>query len=165
MGTRAKKALLYSVFVMIIIWGQFLTNNGSLIGKPPDINQAMIDGGHAMEQIAKKGPAIIYFWAEWCGICEMMQSPISEVLKDYPGITVAVKSGDDGRLKKYMQQKQIQWKVINDQYGEISELYKIKGVPFVIITDKAGEISYTVSGYSFETGLRFRLWLAELFSK
>ncbi|MCK5191535.1 MAG: hypothetical protein KAR12_15930, partial [Methylococcales bacterium] len=63
------------------------------------------------------------------------------------------------------QQKQIQWNVINDQYGEISELYKIKGVPFVIITDKTGEIIYTVSGYSFEVVLRLRLWLAEFFSK
>jgi thiol-disulfide isomerase/thioredoxin len=164
MGVRAKKALLYSVFVLIIIWGQFLTNNGLLTGKPPIINQTMINGRQAIEQI-NKGPAIIYFWAEWCGICKMMQSPITEVLKDYPGITVAVKSGADEQLKKYMQQKQIQWNVINDQYGEISELYKIKGVPFVIITDKTGEIIYTVSGYSFEIGLRFRLWLAELFSK
>ena len=163
MGVRLKKALLYSGFVMLIIWGQFLTNNSLLIGKPPIINRTMIDGRPAMEQIAK-GPAIIYFWAEWCGICEMMQPPITEVLKDYPGITVAVKSGADEQLNKYMKQKQIQWNVINDQYGEISEIYKIKGVPFVIITDKAGEIIYTVSGYSFEIGLRVRLWLAELFS-
>ena len=164
MGIRVKKTLLYSVFVMIIIWGQFLTNNDLLIGKPPFINQTMIDGDPAMEQIGK-GPAIIYFWAEWCGICKMMQSPITEILKDYPGITVAVKSGDDEQLKKHMQQKQIQWNVINDQYGEISELYKIKGVPFVIITDTTGEIIYTVSGYSFEVVLRLRLWLAEFFSK
>jgi len=164
MGVRAKKALLYSVFVLIIIWGQFLTNNGLLTGKPPIINQNMMDGRQVSEQMSK-GPAVIYFWAEWCGICKMMQAPISEVLKDYPGITVAVKSGTDEQLKKYMQQKQIQWNVINDQYGEISELYKIKGVPFVIITDKTGEIIYTVSGYSFEIGLRFRLWLAELLSK
>ena len=164
MGIRVKKTLLYSAFAMIIIWGQFLTNNDLLIGKPPIINKTMIDGRHAMAQI-EKGPAIIYFWAEWCGICKMMQSPITEVLKDYPGITVAVKSGADEQLKKYMEQKQIQWPVINDQKGEISELYKVKGVPFVIITDKAGEIIYTVSGYSFELGLRFRLWLAELLSK
>ena len=164
MRARAIKTLLYSAFVMIIIWGQFLTNNGLLIGKPPDINQTLMDGRSAMEQI-DKGPGIIYFWAEWCGICKMMQSPISEVLKDYPGFTVAVKSGADEQLTQYMQQKQIQWNVINDQYGEISELYKIKGVPFVIITDKAGEIIYTVSGYSFEMGLRVRLWLAELLSK
>jgi len=163
MGVRLTKTLLYSVFVILIIWGQFLTNNDLLVGKPPIINQPMIDGRHAMEQIAK-GPAIIYFWAEWCGICEMMQSPVTEVLKDYPGITVAVKSGADGQLNKYMQQKQIQWNVINDQYGEISEIYKIKGVPFIIITDKAGEIIYTVSGYSFEIGLRVRLWLAQLLS-
>ena len=164
MGVRVKKTLLYSVFVMIIIWGQFLTNNGLLLGKPPIINQTMIDGRPTMEQIGK-GPAIIYFWAEWCGICKMMQAPITEILKDYPGITVAVKSGDDEQLKKHMQQKQIQWNVINDQYGEISELYKIKGVPFVIITDTTGEIIYTVSGYSFEVVLRLRLWLAEFFSK
>ena len=164
MGAGAIKILLYSAFVIILIWGQFLTNNGLIVGKPPVINQPMIDGRHAMEPISK-GPAIIYFWAEWCGICKMMQSPITEILSDYPGITVAVKSGTDEQLKKYMQKKQIQWDVINDQYGEISELYKIKGVPFVIITDNTGEISYTVSGYSFEIGLRFRLWLTELFSK
>jgi hypothetical protein len=53
MGIRLTKTLLYSVFVIFIIWGQFLTNNDLLVGKPPIINQPMIDGRHAMEQIVK----------------------------------------------------------------------------------------------------------------
>jgi thioredoxin-related protein len=92
----------------------------------------------------------------------MMQSPISEVLKNYSGITIAVKSGNDTLVKRYLSQQQLNWVTINDRQGQIAHQYKVQGVPAVFILNPEGEVAFSTSGYSSELGLRLRLWLADL---
>ena len=84
---------------------------------------------------------------------------INEVLNDYDGITVAVKSGDDQAVKSYLQEKQLAWKVLNDPLGKVAEQFKAKGVPAVFFLDENGVIKLTATGYVSEIGLRLRLWL------
>lgn len=105
---------------------------------------------------------LIYFWASWCGVCEKMQPPISAVLNDYSGVTIAVKSGPDERVENYLSKQQLDWVTVNDENGDISGEYSVKAVPTVFILNAAGEIAFTARGYVGETGLRLRLWLANL---
>ncbi len=161
MRISIKKLFFYFIAVLVIFGGQFLLNNGRLTGPLPQIRQQTIDGSSAMEAVSK-GPAMVYFWAEWCGLCKMMQNPVSAVLKDFPGITVAVKSGDSERVDNYMQERALNWKVVNDPLGKIGRQFKVKGVPAVFFLNKKGDILLTTVGYTSEIGLRFRLWLVGL---
>ena len=158
MKLSLKKGLFYVFAVVIIFGGQFLLNNGQLMGKPPLIKQQMLDG-YNMSSYLGKEPTIIYFWAKWCGVCKMMQSPVDEVLNDYDGITVAVKSGDDQSVKNYLQEHKLTWKVLNDPLGKVAEQFKAKGVPAVFFLDENGVIKLTATGYVSEIGLRLRLWI------
>lgn len=158
MRINIKKLLFYFIAALVIFGGQFLLSNGRLTGPVPQIKQQTIAGTHVMEVITK-GPSMVYFWAEWCGLCKMMQDPVSEVLKDYPGITVAVKSGDSEQVEKYMQGKALNWKVVNDPNGKISDQFKTKGVPAVFFINEKGNIVLTTVGYTSEIGLRLRLWI------
>ncbi len=157
-----KKIGFYTVVVIIIFSGQFLMNQGLKTGEPPAIKQQTILGLNVMQKVSK-GPAIIYFWAEWCGICKMMQGAITDIAQDYPVITVAVKSGSNDRVKNYLADKSLNWEVVNDPSGEIAEQYQAKGVPSVFFIDENGEIVLTTTGYTSEMGLRLRLWLTRLF--
>jgi len=158
MRISIKKIFFYFIAALVIFGGQFLLNNGRLTGPLPQIRQQAIDGSSAMETISK-GPAMVYFWAEWCGLCKMMQTPVSAVLKDFPGITIAVKSGGSERVESYMQEKVLNWKVVNDPSGIIGRQFKITGVPAVFFLNKKGDIILTTVGYTSEIGLRLRLWL------
>lgn len=158
MTLSIKKTLFYLCAVLIIFGGQFLPNNGRLTGKLPLIKQQTLGGSNAANYISK-GPAIIYFWAEWCGICKMMQQPMTEVLKDYPGFTVAVKSGNTTSVEKYLKDNSLEWKVVNDPFGKMSEQFKIKGVPSVFFLNEKGRIILTTEGYTSQIGLRLRMWL------
>lgn len=158
MKLSLKKGLFYLFAVIIIFGGQFLLNNGLLMGKPPLIKTQMLDGQN-MSSYLGKGPTIIYFWAKWCGVCKMMQSPVNEVLNDYDGVTIAVKSGDDQSVKRYLQEKQLAWNVLNDPLGKVAEQFKAKGVPAVFFLDEKGMIKLTATGYASEIGLRLRLWI------
>ncbi|MCQ8117586.1 protein disulfide oxidoreductase [Methylomonas rosea] len=157
----AKKLGFYIFAALFIFAGQFLVNQDLVSGTPPPIVQTTLAGENAMQRISK-GPAVLYFWAEWCGICRSMQGSVSNVLRDYPGLTVAVRSGDDSALQNYLNDKQLNWPVVNDNNGSLGQRYGIKGVPAIFFINATGDIVFTTVGYTSEWGMRFRLWLAGL---
>ncbi len=161
-----KKILLntffYALIVVIFFSGQLLFNSGMKTGVPEPIEQVTISG-HRAEQVLGSGPAVIYFWAEWCGLCDLMQSAVSAFAKDKRVLTVAVKSGYPDKISRYMQQHDLDWPVIADPSAEIAERYGVKGVPAVFFINQNGEIGLANSGYTSETGLRVRLWLVDIF--
>lgn len=157
----AKKLGFYIFAALFIFAGQFLVNQDLVSGTPPPIVQTTLAGESAMQRLSK-GPAVLYFWAEWCGICRSMQGSVSNVLRDYPGLTVAVRSGDDSALQNYLNDKQLNWPVVNDNNGSLGQRYGIKGVPAIFFINAAGDIVFTTVGYTSEWGMRFRLWLAGL---
>jgi thiol-disulfide isomerase/thioredoxin len=146
---------------LFIFGGQFLVSRDLVTGNPPPISQTLLDGGNAMSTIGK-GPALIYFWAEWCGICRAMQSTVSEIAQSYPTLTVAIRSGGDATLQHYLQEKQLHWPVVNDNDGAIGQRYGVKGVPALFFINPAGRIVFTTSGFTTAWGMRLRLWLAGL---
>ena len=154
-----KKYGLYLLFTVVIFAGQFLRSSHLVTGIPPAIAQSTLQNQAALASI-NQGPAVIYFWAEWCGVCRLMQSAISAINPDYPLLTVALRSGDDAEVNAYLQSKQLSWQVVNDQQGLIANAYGVSAVPAVFFTDSNGKIVFTTTGYTSELGLRLRLWLA-----
>lgn len=157
-----KEVVFYIIMVIIIFSGEFLMNSGLKTGQPPVIYQQTLSGKDVMDNLSK-GPAIIYFWAEWCGVCKMMQQAVSGVVVNYPVMTVAVKSGSVNTVQEYLHDENLHWEVVNDPLGEIAEEYQARGVPSIFFLDKKGEIVLTSTGYTSEMGLRLRLWLVSLF--
>lgn len=156
-----KQYAFYLLFAAVIFAGQFLRTSDLVTGKPPVIAQTTL-GGIPATPIIGKGPAIIYFWGEWCGVCAMMQHAVSAVSADYPVLSIALRSGTDSAVGQYLRQKQLPWQVINDPRGDIAQRYGVKVVPALFIIDADGNIVFTSVGYTSEWGLRLRLWLAEL---
>ncbi|MGZ4958753.1 MAG: protein disulfide oxidoreductase [Methylomonas sp.] len=156
-----KKYFFYLLFAAIVFAAQFLRSSDLVTGKPPAITQSTL-GGIISQSIIGKGPAVLYFWAEWCGVCAMMQNAISEVSADYPLLTVALRSGNDSTVGQYLQKKRLAWSVINDQQGLIAQQYGVRAVPALFFINADGNIVFTSVGYTSEWGLRVRLWLAGL---
>lgn len=156
-----KKTLFYLVVSLFIFAGQFLLSSGLVTGTPPPITQTTLSGTEPMARLGK-GPALIYFWAEWCGVCRSIQSNVDAVVQDYPTLSVAVRSTDEATLRAYLQTQRLNWPVVNDSDGAIGQRYGISGVPAVFFLDRAGDIVFTSVGYTSEWGLRARLWLAGL---
>lgn len=156
-----KKSAFYIFAVLFVFGGQFLMTSGLVTGQPPLINQATLTGQNPMSVIAK-GPTLLYFWAEWCGVCRGMQSNVAAVSQDMPIITVAERSGGGQHVSEYLAKNQLNWSVVNDPDGAIGQLYGVQAVPAMFFINSKGKIAFTSVGYTSEWGLRCRLWLASL---
>ena len=156
-----KKYGFYLLFAVVIFAGQFLRSQDLVTGQPPVIEHPTLQNQQALSVIGQK-PGIIYVWAEWCGVCRLMQTAISAVASDQPVLTIALRSGDDTELRHYLSEHQLSWSVVNDRYGTIANSFGVKAVPAVFFTDSSGKIVFNSIGYTSEWGLRIRLWLAGL---
>lgn len=146
--------LLFMMFVGLL---QTFMQRDMRSGATPDLPIKTLSGENSAKLLANK-PAIIYFWGSWCGICAAIQGTISEVLHDYPGITVALRSGNNANVLSYMKKHKLNWQVINDNDGALAESFGVSAVPVVFFLGSDGEISFISLGYVTEIGLRVRLW-------
>lgn len=105
-------------------------------------------------------PVMLYFWASWCKICEFEQGSIMSIAEDHPVLGVALRSGNSMQLGKYMQEHNFSITTIVDEFGDISDQYGVRGTPSVFFIDADGQIRSIEVGFTSETGMRIRLWLA-----
>ncbi|MDQ7090170.1 MAG: thioredoxin fold domain-containing protein [Methylococcales bacterium] len=151
---RKIEGLIYLMAFLLLFVAPIFVNFNPLSGRVPQITQAPLKGTMLQK------PKFIYFWAKWCATCEKMKAPISTLLNDYDGVSIAVRSGPDEQLQPYLTQHQLDWLTINDENGTIANQYFVNAVPTIFILNANGEIAFVTLGYMSEWSLRFRLWLA-----
>ncbi|MBL8430242.1 MAG: protein disulfide oxidoreductase [Dechloromonas sp.] len=131
-------------------------------GPAPYFAGKLIDG-HPFDLTAWRqqhpGKALlVYFWADWCGVCKVTSGTISNINADWPLITVAMQSGPAEKVVETMRQREYAWPTIADPASQIFREYGFKGVPAFVIIAPDGTIQTTSIGYTSEIGLRLRLW-------
>ena len=111
--------------------------------------------------IDKSKPLLIHFWATWCPTCKMEASNINLLSKYFQVVTIAVKSGSDYELKKYLDEHGYTFLVVNDKDTQLSKYFKIAGYPTTFIYDKEQKLRFSEVGYTSTLGLYLRLLWVE----
>lgn len=107
-------------------------------------------------------PILVHFWATWCPTCKLEASNIQKLSKQYQVLTIAVKSGSDAEIKKYLQENDFDFKVLNDNNGTLSSKFNISAFPTTFIYDKNKNLLLSEVGYTSTFGLWLRMWWAGL---
>lgn len=107
-------------------------------------------------------PILVHFWATWCPICKVEAPNIEEISKKYNVLTIAVQSGSDEEIKKYLEDNNLHFKVINDNNAFYSNKYNIKVFPTTLIYNKDKNLIFSEVGYTSTLGLSIRMWWAGL---
>jgi thioredoxin-related protein len=87
----------------------------------------------------------------------MEAANIEFLSKYYQVITIAVKSGSDYDLKRYLDEHGYSFLVVNDKDGALSRKFQIAGYPTTFIYDKNNKLAFKEVGYSSTLGLWLRL--------
>ena len=122
--------------------------------------------GHTIDQqwvdIEKQSydkPVLLYFWATWCSVCNLVSPSINWLADNHQVISVAITSGDNRRLVQFMKYKKYDFPVINDSTGSISREWGVTATPSIVIV-KNGHISSITTGATTPVGLWLRLLFA-----
>lgn len=161
-----KKYLKWTVEIIIILTiislVRLWTQRDIVSGIAPNISASMLNNTTFDLYQHKTRPILVHFWASWCPVCKLEQSNIENIAQDYSVITIAMQSGDNTELAQFMREEKLSFMVINDEFGRLSKLYNIRGVPVSFIVNKNNEIDFVEVGYTTELGLRLRLWWSGL---
>ena len=124
----------------------------------PTMTIPMVDGGEFQSSAYHDKPLIMHFWATWCPTCKLEISNFNTLAKEYNLITIAVQSGSNEELEKFMKEKGLQFPLINDQNGQLAKKFAIKAFPATLIFDKDGKVAFSEVGYSSTWGMKLRMW-------
>ena len=107
-------------------------------------------------------PTLLYIWGDWCIYCRHTSPAIDRLARDgYRVVSIALKSGDDAHITAYLHEHGWQFPVVNDADGRISAALHVRATPTIAII-KNGRLRLSTSGWTSATGLKLRLWWAEI---
>ncbi len=150
-------ALVITIFANVIS----LYKSKNLNQTPFDIrNTTLLDGS---EFKAEKGkPLLVHFWATWCPTCRLEASNINAIAKDYQVLTIVVKSGSINDVTHFLNENNLQMKVIRDEKGLEARLFNVIAYPTTFIYDKNLNLVFSDVGYTTTWGLWLRMWWASI---
>ena len=103
--------------------------------------------------------------ASWCGPCNMAIPQIKTIYDQYSDVDdVAILGINDGetpeQVQKLLEEHQPPWPILLDRRKQVREAYQIKGIPFFILIDKAGDWQYSFLGCNLISGQPL-IWMIE----
>jgi thiol-disulfide isomerase/thioredoxin len=107
-------------------------------------------------------PILIHFWATWCPICKLEASNIQTISQNFEVLSIAVNSGNNSNIKKYMIDNGLNYKVLNDESGAFAKEFKIAVYPTTFIYDKNKKLVFSEVGFTSTFGLWIRMLWASL---
>ena len=105
-------------------------------------------------------PVLLYFWADWCPVCKTTAGSVGAIAGDWPVMGISIQSGSPQRVAATLAERGYAYPSLADPSGDIHRQYGLPGVPAFVIIAPDGHVSASAVGYTSETGLRLRLWLA-----
>lgn len=140
------RALLLLLSLVLPLAGCGDASTGSSEGQhAPSMNGPTVDGRNAgLASVAGK-PALIVFWASWCGPCRREAPLVAALAKSYGdrlGL-LAVNAGEDSSTARAAAEALgMTWPVLLDMDGAISRAYHVEALPTLLVLDADGIIRY-----------------------
>ncbi|WP_422410798.1 MULTISPECIES: protein disulfide oxidoreductase [unclassified Endozoicomonas] len=128
-------------------------------GKAPELRAIPINGEAVdLYTLSEEKPVLLYFWASWCRVCHWVSPAVSDLSEEYQVVSVALASGNNERVARYLNAKDLHFSVINDPQGSVSRAWNVSVTPSIFII-RNGEIKTITTGYTSKAGLLARLWI------
>ena len=152
------KILKYIKEILVFIITMTIFANGVSLYRSMELNKAPLPSSLHAES---NKPIMIHFWATWWPVCKVEIDNIQKISTDYQVITIAVKSGSDEDIQNYLDERDLDFKVINDTDGFLAQQFGVSIYPTTFIYDEDKNMIFSDVGYTSTWGL----WLRMLYAK
>ncbi|GAB3408838.1 alkyl hydroperoxide reductase [bacteria symbiont BFo1 of Frankliniella occidentalis] len=156
-----RELLLFVVLLAGVLWAMDLWRAPHAPLAFADQPLQTLDGRDVtLAALSAERPLLVYFWASWCGVCRFVTPQVAELASSGQNvISVALRSGEDEKVQRYLQAKRYPLATINDPQGSLSGSWQIGVTPTLVVIDK-GAIVSTTTGWTSSWGIKLRLWWA-----
>lgn len=100
----------------------------------------------AFPQVAEGSPAVVVFWATWCGYCRAFMPYLKDIQADYAGEDVkiiAINAKEDGEGDPRLYMERLGFPAVAVADGDmIAEAYAVEYIPGLFVVDGEGVIAY-----------------------
>ena len=93
-------------------------------------------------------PVVLNFWATWCPTCVNELPTIDAFHRESSGKyhVLAISSENPRLLKEYAEDQNLDVPVLWDRGGTVSNAYKVRKIPTIVIIDSQGNVVHDFSG-------------------
>jgi thiol-disulfide isomerase/thioredoxin len=145
-GWLGQIALVLAVMTVMHFWNVRHVAHGAA----PSIVSSTLDGRPFSLASYRGKPALVHFWATWCGVCRAEEP------------TIATSSGSRVEISKALAERGLTMPVVSDPEGSLAADWGVGAFPTSFILGPDGRIRFVEVGYTSGIGLRARLWWAGL---
>jgi peroxiredoxin/outer membrane lipoprotein-sorting protein len=103
---------------------------------------------------------LLNFWASWCGPCRLEMPVIEKLHQQFKGKGLRVfgiNDEDFETISEYLREYEYTFPTLIDEDQKAARLYRVRGIPTMVVIDRQGTVSHYRVGLSRESDLR--LWL------
>ncbi|MDA9557939.1 protein disulfide oxidoreductase [Vibrio sp.] len=152
-----KTIITYSLFFAVISWGIDYYRGGEVPRETLPVLMTTTVQGESVDLMAlsQDQAVVVYFWATWCVPCKTVTPTINWLSDHLPVVSVALSSGEDERLTRYLTAKGYDFPVINDNQSKISREWGISITPTILIV-KDGKVTSLTTGFTTPFGILYR---------
>ena len=137
-----------------------------MVGKPaPEVDLELLDGGRFTLKEQKGKVVILDFWATWCEPCVREMPLVAKVVDDFREKRVVLyclnQREDSDTIREFLKDKDLKVGVGLDAEGDAGNAYSVKGIPTLVLVDKAGVVQSVHVGFSPNIGDKLKIDPAE----
>jgi thiol-disulfide isomerase/thioredoxin len=113
----------------------------------PEFSALSLDGKAVTLQDLAGKPAVLVFWASWCGPCRQEMPHVNELVRAY-GDQIRVMGINLGEAPDVVAgvAGAMDYPVLLDERSTIAGRYAVRTIPLVVVLDAAGRIRYRGNG-------------------
>jgi thiol-disulfide isomerase/thioredoxin len=155
------KEIVLFIIVMTVLANVISLYRSTDINKEPlkALDVELID--KSLYSLDTSKPLLIHFWATWCPTCKLEAANIQKISEHYEVLTIAVNSGSNKELQKYMKENNYTFRVLNDSDRYYAKTFAVAAYPTTLIYDTEQKVRFSEVGYTSTLGLWLRLWWAQ----
>ena len=156
-----REGIVFILLALAVMWGVDQYRKPAIPASFSATPMQSIDGKlYDFTALSQERPLLIYVWATWCSICRFT-TPSVEKLANEGGnvVSIALRSGDDAKLERWVEKKQLTVPVINDERGALSQQWQVSVTPTLVVVSK-GQVVSTTTGWTSYWGMKIRMWWA-----